>query len=68
MTGLQRGPTELGTDDFTNIRQLIIAASDIHTNGIDTMVQFNERIFSARYAKKYIRIIQVLLTLLVMVI
>ena len=52
VTGSQRGPTELGTDAFTNIRQSVIAASDIHTNGIGTMVQFNERIFSARYVKK----------------
>ena len=52
VTGSQRGPTELGTDAFANIRQSVIAASDIHTNGIGTMVQFNERIFSARYVKK----------------
>jgi L-asparaginase len=52
ITGSQRGPTELGTDAFTNIRQSVIAASDIHTKGIGTMVLFNERIFSARYVKK----------------
>jgi len=52
VTGSQRGPTELGTDAFTNIRQSVIAASDIHTKGIGTMVLFNERIFSARYVKK----------------
>lgn len=52
VTGSQRGPTELGTDAFANIRQSVIAASDIHTKGIGTMVLFNERIFSARYVKK----------------
>lgn len=52
VTGSQRGPTELGTDAFTNIHQSVIAASNIHTKGIGTMVLFNERIFSARYVKK----------------
>ena len=52
VTGSQRAPTEIETDAFMNIRQSVIAASDINTKGIGAMVLFNERIFTARYVKK----------------
>lgn len=52
VTGSQRGPKAMGTDAFNNIYQSIIIVNDANAKGIGTMVLFNERIFSARYAKK----------------
>ncbi|MCM3568481.1 asparaginase [Neobacillus mesonae] len=52
ITGSQRGPEELGTDAFVNIRQAILTAVSPKAKKIGTLVLFNERIFSARYIKK----------------
>lgn len=52
ITGSQRGPTELGSDAFTNIRQAILVACEEQCRGMGCLVLFNERIFSARYVQK----------------
>lgn len=52
VTGSQRGPEQLGSDAFINLRHAIYTAchKDLHQAG--TVVVFNERIFAARYVKK----------------
>lgn len=52
VTGSQRGPTDLGTDAFVNLRQAIMLAANEDCQSIGTIVLFNERIFSARYVRK----------------
>ncbi|MFC4801322.1 asparaginase [Neobacillus sp. GCM10023253] len=52
VTGSQKGPFDLGTDAMNNIRQSILAAASEKLNSFGTVVQFNERLFSARYVKK----------------
>ncbi len=52
VTGAQRGPLELGTDAFMNIRQAILLASNKKSYGMGVTVVFNGKIFSAKYVRK----------------
>ncbi|EUJ32921.1 hypothetical protein MFLO_04845 [Listeria floridensis FSL S10-1187] len=52
LTGSQRGPEEMGTDAYINIRHAIHTASAPLLRNAGTVVVFNERIFAARYVKK----------------
>lgn len=52
VTGSQRGPDDLGTDAFVNLRQSLMIAAHEECQTIGTVVLFNERIFAARYVKK----------------
>lgn len=52
VTGSQRGPEEMGTDSYINIRHAVYAASEPLLQNAGTVVVFNERIFAARYVKK----------------
>ncbi|WP_163654213.1 asparaginase [Listeria sp. PSOL-1] len=52
VTGSQRGPEEMGTDAYVNIRHAIYAACEPRLDNVGTVVVFNERIFAARYVKK----------------
>ncbi len=52
VTGAQRGPLELGTDAFVNIRQAILVASNKESLRMGVTVLFNGKIFSAKYVRK----------------
>lgn len=52
VTGSQRGPLELGTDAFVNIKHAVQAAAAPGSRNIGTIVIFNEKIFTARHVKK----------------
>jgi len=52
ITGSQRGPGELGTDAFVNIRQAILTAASPDSKGLGVVVVFNERIIAARFVTK----------------
>ncbi|WP_099222274.1 asparaginase [Listeria costaricensis] len=52
VTGSQRGPEEMGTDAYINIRHAIYTACEKQLQDAGTVVVFNERIFAARYVKK----------------
>lgn len=52
ITGSQRGPLELGTDAFVNIKHAVQAAAATASKNIGTIVLFNERIFTSRHVKK----------------
>ncbi|TSB46888.1 asparaginase [Alkalicoccobacillus porphyridii] len=52
VTGSQRGPEQLGSDAFINLRHAIYAACHEDLHQVGTSVVFNERIFAARYVKK----------------
>ncbi|WP_088825454.1 asparaginase [Listeria goaensis] len=52
LTGSQRGPEEMGTDSYINIRHAVYTASEPLLQNAGTVVVFNERIFAARYVKK----------------
>lgn len=52
ITGSQRGPDEMGTDAFVNLRQAILLAASEEAQDNGALTLFNERIFSARYVKK----------------
>src|SRR5699024_5081520 len=46
ITGSQRGPDEIGTDAFVNLRQSIMLAASEQAHNMGALVLFNERIFS----------------------
>ncbi|SDY86136.1 L-asparaginase [Evansella caseinilytica] len=52
VTGSQRGPEELGSDAFINLRHAVYSACDDQLTDVGTVVVFNERLFTARYVKK----------------
>ncbi|MDQ0205891.1 asparaginase [Alkalicoccobacillus murimartini] len=52
VTGSQRGPEQLGSDAFINLRHAVYAACHKDLQHVGTVVVFNERIFAARYVKK----------------
>ncbi len=52
VTGSQRGPEQLGSDAFMNLRHAIYAACEPQLRGTGCVVVFNERIFAAKYVKK----------------
>ncbi|MEN0643414.1 asparaginase [Alkalicoccobacillus gibsonii] len=52
VTGSQRGPEQLGSDAFINLRHAIYAACHESLRDVGTVVVFNERLFAARYVKK----------------
>ncbi|MCM2674313.1 asparaginase [Alkalicoccobacillus plakortidis] len=52
VTGSQRGPEQLGSDAFINLRHAVYAACHDDLKQVGTVVVFNERIFAARYVKK----------------
>ncbi|EZH67637.1 asparaginase [Bacillaceae bacterium JMAK1] len=52
VTGSQRGPEQVGSDAFVNLRNAMIAAADERVKDLGTVVIFNERIFSAKYVRK----------------
>src|SRR5699024_1224005 len=52
VTGSQRGPDEIGTDAFVNLRQSIILASSSKSHNLGCLVLFNEKIFDAKYVEK----------------
>ncbi|MBB6449011.1 L-asparaginase [Geomicrobium halophilum] len=52
VTGSQRGPDQVGSDAFVNLRNAMIAAADERVTALGPVVIFNERIFSARYVRK----------------
>lgn len=52
VTGSMRGPEDMGTDAFVNLRNSLIAAASEAMKHTGVTVVFNEKIFSARYVKK----------------
>ncbi|EIJ78707.1 Asparaginase/glutaminase [Bacillus methanolicus PB1] len=52
VTGSQRSPDDLGTDVYSNLRNSIYVAVDESLENVGTVIVFNERIWSAKYAKK----------------
>ncbi len=52
ITGSQRGPLELGTDAFTNIKHAVLVAAEPSSRNNGTTVLFNEKIWTARHVKK----------------
>ncbi|QQK75990.1 asparaginase [Salicibibacter cibarius] len=52
VTGSMRGPDQVGSDAFVNLRNAMIAAADEHTAQLGSVVVFNDHIFSAKYVQK----------------
>lgn len=52
VTGSQRGPDEVGTDAYRNLRQAILLAASSDAAYLGTVVVFNEQIFQAKYVTK----------------
>ncbi len=52
VTGSQRGPSQIGSDAMSNIRQSVLAAANQQVKKLGVVVLFNERLFSARYVQK----------------
>lgn len=52
VTGSQRGPEDIGSDAFVNLRQSIILAASNTALDLCTLVLFNEKIFNAKYVEK----------------
>ncbi|SDI29494.1 asparaginase [Natribacillus halophilus] len=52
VTGSQRGPDQVGSDAFVNLRNAMIATADKRLTELGPVVIFNERIFSAKYVRK----------------
>lgn len=52
ITGSQRGPDEVGTDAFVNLRQSFLLAASSKARDLGVVVLFNERILSPKYVSK----------------
>ena len=52
VTGSQRGPDEMGTDSFVNLRQSFLLSVNENAFGLGVLTLFNERIFCSKYLQK----------------
>ncbi|QQK79839.1 asparaginase [Salicibibacter cibi] len=52
VTGSQRGPDQVGSDAFVNLRNAMIVAADEQATRLGSVVVFNDHIFSAKYVQK----------------
>ncbi|AXF54863.1 asparaginase [Salicibibacter kimchii] len=52
VTGSMRGPDQVGSDAFVNLRNAMIAAADAQTTQLGSVVVLNEHLFSAKYVQK----------------
>lgn len=52
VTGSQRGPDEMGTDSFVNLKQSFLLAINENAYGLGVLTLFNERIFCPKYLQK----------------
>lgn len=53
LTDSQRSPQEVGTDVYSNLRNSILCAASDLIRDVGVVVVFNERIYSAKYVKKF---------------